>query len=178
MNHPFHLRWLGLAAALACAVATAQTVPQVRAVQNPGVPPTRGTAGTTPAPAAQGPSASGLRSQFPAGLPTPIPRGGGGTTNAVVDGVVVDAVPATPSMGAAGSYGVPAGSQYVPMGRGGSGWSTVEIASSFLQADINRDGELTRAEGTRLTILPLSFEEMDRNKDGILTRFEYEDALR
>jgi len=57
-------------------------------------------------------------------------------------------------------------------------YSPLQVAQSFLGADLNRDGELTRAEARRLTIAPYSFEEMDRNHDGILTRFEYEDGVR
>lgn len=57
-------------------------------------------------------------------------------------------------------------------------YTAVQIAQSFLAADLNRDGELTRAEARRLAIAPYSFEEMDSNHDGILTRFEYEDAVR
>ena len=63
-------------------------------------------------------------------------------------------------------------------GMGGGPYTALQIAQSFLAADANRDGELTRAEAQRLTIMPYSFEEMDRNHDGILTRSEYEDALR
>jgi hypothetical protein len=57
-------------------------------------------------------------------------------------------------------------------------YTALQIAQSFIGADANRDGELTRAEARHLTIMPYSFEEMDRNRDGILTRFEYEDAVR
>jgi len=57
-------------------------------------------------------------------------------------------------------------------------YTALQIAQSFLGADANRDGELTRAEAQRLRIMPYSFEEMDRNHDGILSRFEYEDGVR
>ena len=63
-------------------------------------------------------------------------------------------------------------------GAGPGPYTALQTAQSFLSADGNRDGELTRAEAQRLTIMPYSFEEMDRNHDGILTRFEYEDAMR
>jgi hypothetical protein len=76
----------------------------------------------------------------------------------------------------AGGYGVPAGPQYPAMGAGP--YTALQAAQSFIGADANRDGELTRAEAQRLTIMPSTFEEMDRNHDGILTRSEYEDALR
>jgi len=61
---------------------------------------------------------------------------------------------------------------------GGVNYAAVDIARSFLQADVNRDGELTRAEAQLLVIMPYSFEEMDRNRDGIISRFEYSDATR
>jgi hypothetical protein len=78
----------------------------------------------------------------------------------------------------AGGYGVPAGPQYPGSGPAPGPYTALQIAQSFLGADANRDGELTRAEALRLTIAPSSFEEMDRNHDGILTRSEYEDAVR
>jgi hypothetical protein len=56
--------------------------------------------------------------------------------------------------------------------------TALQIAQSFLAADLNRDGELTRAEAQRLNLMPNSFEHMDRNYDGILSRFEYEDGVR
>ncbi|MBG9389096.1 EF-hand domain-containing protein [Caenimonas aquaedulcis] len=91
--------------------------------------------------------------------------------------------------------GVPAGSPVVDpgvqqtnvMGAGGGSrpvlmlpgsYTPVQVAGSFIAADGNRDGELTRAEAQRLTIAPFSFEDMDANHDGVLTRSEYEDALR
>jgi hypothetical protein len=78
----------------------------------------------------------------------------------------------------AGGYGVPAGPQYSGAGPMPGPYTALQVAQSFLGADANRDGELTRAEALRLTIAPSSFEEMDRNHDGVLTRFEYEDAVR
>jgi hypothetical protein len=53
-----------------------------------------------------------------------------------------------------------------------------ELAKSFIQADANRDGELTREEARRLAIRPYSFDEMDTNHDGLISRFEYEEATR
>jgi hypothetical protein len=55
-------------------------------------------------------------------------------------------------------------------GLGARRFSAAERAASFMQADINRDGELT--------IRPYSFEEMDVNRDGVISRFEYEEATR
>lgn len=60
----------------------------------------------------------------------------------------------------------------------GGGYSAQEVASSFMGADVNRDGQLTRGEAQRLTIAPYSFDEMDANHDGILTRSEYADGIR
>jgi hypothetical protein len=57
-------------------------------------------------------------------------------------------------------------------------YTPLQIAQSFLGADANHDGELTRAEFQHLTIKPYTFEEMDRDHDGIVTRFEYDDAVR
>jgi hypothetical protein len=53
------------------------------------------------------------------------------------------------------------------------------LAASFLTADANRDGTLTRAEAQQLTVMPpgLSFEDLDRDKDGRLSRSEYEGGL-
>jgi len=170
------VRTLGLFAALAGAAgAFAQTsLPRIAQAPRPAAPAAVGSVGATPA-APIGPSASGLRSRFPAGLPTPIPAGAE-TTNTVVEGVVVDAVPATQTMGAAGAGYARSAPQYVP---GGSGiYTALDVARSFLGADANQDGELSRAESTRLALMPLSFEEMDRDHNNILTRSEYEDALR
>jgi hypothetical protein len=143
----------------------------------PGAPSPTGLASPIPNPA-------GLTSQFPGGLPAPpvnstglpapadttqppsITTGAGGRpTNP--DGLP----PTTTVMG----YGAPAGP--LPSGLGRGPYTALQIAQSFLAADANRDGELTRAEAQRLTIAPYTFEEMDRNHDGILTRFEYEDAM-
>jgi hypothetical protein len=170
------VRTLGLCAVLAgTAGAFAQTsLPRIGVGPKVTPPPPVGSVGAAPA-APIGPSASGLRSRFPAGLPTPIPAGSE-TTNTVVEGVVVDAVPATQVMGAAGAGYARSAPQYVP---GGSGiYTALDVARSFLAADANQDGELSRAEGTRLQLMPLSFEEMDRDHNNVLTRSEYEDALR
>ena len=61
---------------------------------------------------------------------------------------------------------------------GAGGFSAVDQARSFFFADANHDGELTRAEAARLSIMTMGFEELDRNFDGIISRFEYEDSLR
>jgi hypothetical protein len=99
-----------------------------------------------------------------------------GTTS--TDGnVQFNAGAATTVLGAAPGYGLVRGpSQTVPTG--GAGYSAVDIARSFINADRNRDGELTRGEAGRLSIAMSSFEEMDRNYDGVISRGEYEDGLR
>ncbi len=162
-NRP-RMRLLGCAASLALIAlpAPAQTrLPGVKAVPQPAAPPappaTRPSLGTL--------NPTGLNSQFPAGLPSP------GDTPA--GSPAIDAGVATPgAMGGAGAVQRPAAVL------GAAGYTAQQIAGSFIGADLNRDGELTRAEAQRLTIAPYSFEEMDRNHDGVLTRFEYEDAVR
>jgi hypothetical protein len=88
---------------------------------------------------------------------------------------------ATTVMGAAGGGGLARGPAQTVAGGGaggGAGFSAVDIARSFINADGNRDGELSRSEARRLTLAMQSFEEMDRNYDGVITRAEYEDGLR
>jgi hypothetical protein len=53
-------------------------------------------------------------------------------------------------------------------------WTPEQIRQAFDMADSDSDGQLSRAEAQRLSILPRSFEDMDRNKDGMLSRSEYE----
>lgn len=60
--------------------------------------------------------------------------------------------------------------QPVPAAR----WTAEQIRQAFDLADGNSDGQLSRAEAQRLSILPHSFEDLDRNKDGALSRSEYE----
>lgn len=60
--------------------------------------------------------------------------------------------------------------QPVPANR----WTLVQVREAFRLADVNGDGQLTRAEAQRLTIMPRSFEETDQNKDGLLTLGEYQ----
>lgn len=79
----------------------------------------------------------------------------------------------TAAMGAGGG---PSTARSVPSGAGP--YTALQLAESFQRADSNRDGELTRAEFQRLTIVPASFEEMDRNRDGVISRSEYDDASR
>ncbi|MEP6826235.1 MAG: EF-hand domain-containing protein, partial [Ramlibacter sp.] len=112
------------------------------------------------------PNATNLASPgTPAG--TPVPGQPGGDTSAVIQ-------PGATTMGAAG--GAPGPAQSVPSGP--SPYSAQQLAEAFRAADANLNGELTRAEAQRLSIMPSSFEEMDRNKDGILSRSEFEDGVR
>ena len=53
-------------------------------------------------------------------------------------------------------------------------WTVAQIREAFQLADVNGDGQLTRAEAQRLPIMPRTFEEADRNKDGVLTLDEYQ----
>ena len=84
-----------------------------------------------------------------------------------------DAAAAGATMGAGGGASTP---RTVPSGAGP--YTALQLAQSFQGADSNRDGELSRAEAQRLTIMPTSFDEMDRNRDGVISRSEYEDGSR
>lgn len=149
-----------------------------------------------------GPRPAGLASPtpFPAGLPPvvvptasnlPAP---GTMVSPPIDGTVL--MPAPGAVGNLGGGGIPnpanrdAAAAGATMGAGGgtstprsvsSGagpYTALQLAQSFQGADSNRDGELTRAEAQRLTIMPTAFEEMDRNRDGVISRSEYEDGSR
>ena len=188
---------LGLGFIAAAMLCQAQTPSRsVRSVPQPQAPVlAKGAVGpAAPNPAGLPsplPNPAGLTSQFPAGLASPSPNPAGLSNTPAVPTVPVPILPSGPggnptaggyvpptsTMGAAG-YGVPAGPQYPGAGPAPGPYTAVQVAQSFLGADANRDGELTRTEARRLTIMPSSFEEMDRNHDGILTRFEYEDAVR
>jgi hypothetical protein len=98
-----------------------------------------------------------------AGIAAPTSTGGGG-------GVVI--LQQSLANGTYAMGGPPASSPRGP-------FSAVDIARAFLEADTNRDGELSRAEAQRLSIpLGASFDDLDRNRDGVLSRFEFEDAFR
>jgi hypothetical protein len=119
-------------------------------------------------------------SPIPAGTPAPVipgitpgtivGGGGGGGTVTPDPGPVV----ATNVMGAGATVRGPG--QRLEGGAGG--FSATDIARSFFFADGNKDGDLTRAEAARLSILTMPFEEMDRNFDGLISRFEYDDSVR
>ena len=87
------------------------------------------------------------------------------------------AAPTTGGISGAGQqYGV--GTNAMGAGSAPRGpYSTVDIVRNFIDADINRDGLLSRAEAQRL-VIPVPFDELDRNHDGMLSRFEYEDFFR
>jgi hypothetical protein len=53
-------------------------------------------------------------------------------------------------------------------------WTVAQVREAFQLADVNGDGQLTRAEAQRLPIMPRSFEDTDQNKDGVLTLDEYQ----
>lgn len=172
---------LGCALALlasAAVVSEAQTPSRsVQAVPQPAAP----AAQSLPSPsglASPLPNPAGLTSRFPAGLPPP---------QSPTADVTPPAAPAPPPPSTGGGdLGYGTAPQTTVMGAAGYGgalcgggpYTPLQIAQSFLAADANRDGELTRSEAQRLTIRPCSFEETDRNYDGILTRFEYEDGVR
>lgn len=147
--------------------APAQGAPGVPA----GAPAPAGLASPTPFP-------QGLPSPqpYPAGIPSSViaPPGSAAAGTTVPGGTLVDRSGALPmtSSGVAGT-----GGRGLPASDPGP-YTALQVAQSFRLADANLDGELTRGEAVRLSIMPSSFEEMDRNKDGVLSRSEYEDALR
>jgi hypothetical protein len=178
--------WAAAALMVAAGAVAAQGLPRIGAAPQPAAPP------MSPGVAPFGlPSPGGLSSPFPAGLPSPSssPAGPPSPTEPQVFSPGTPAprrVPIDPglavtqptnTMGAVAAGGVGTGA--VTSGAsGGVNYAAVDIARSFLLADVNRDGELTRAEAQLLSIMPYSFEEMDRNRDGIISRFEYSDATR
>ena len=178
------------ALALVAGQALAQTSNRVQVQPRAQPAPPAPTTAIASRPLPGAPSASGLPSPFPPAAPSIAVPGTSATgTFAPQD---VTAVP--PSSIGTGMEAQAADMQYTApstnvMGAGAYGTrgmsrpmagpvSDVDIARSFMMADGNRDGELSRAEATRLTILPLSFEEMDANHDDRLTRSEYEEAVR
>lgn len=179
---------LAVAALCALAAASAAHAQKVQSVPAPAAP----TAGSRAAQAA--PNPAGLRSTFPAGVssgsggavsPNPIAQSGtvipsnGNSVSAgpgldnSLPGIAKDTVNNTSVLGAGATVRGPG------QGLGGAGgFSATDTARSFFFADANKDGELTRAEASRLSISTMSFEEMDLNFDGVITRFEYSDSVR
>ncbi|MCC2673669.1 MAG: hypothetical protein K0R58_616 [Ramlibacter sp.] len=185
---------LAVAAACAVAAATAAYAQRVQSVPSPAAPSAASRA------AQVAPNPAGLRSTFPAGVtsgsggavsPNPIaqsttviPPNGNSVTagpgldnslpgNGTDNGTDTPTVPSTSVLGAGATVRGPG--QVVG---GAGGFSATDTARSFFFADANKDGELTRAEASRLSISTMSFEEMDRNFDGVITRFEYGDSVR
>jgi hypothetical protein len=154
-------------------------------------------AGRVPATAPGAPAPAGLPSPspfpgglpsphaFPGGLPSPQPYPAGIPSSVITPpgapqpgtGLVPELAPAepVPAMGVTGGGGPGdrGGQQPAPAGP----WSAAAIEQSFMAADANGDGELSRSEAAALRIAPLPFHEMDLNRDGVLTRFEYATAL-
>jgi hypothetical protein len=187
---------LGCALLLAIVGATshAQTSRKIQSVPQPAAPANAGTLGL--------PKPAGLPSQFPAGLPETGVMGSSGTpigvapasTNTNAPGGTVTlpdtsgttttggtgTVPTTTSAGVnpAGVAAMGAGAPQGPVSGPAGVYTPLQIAQSFLGADANHDGDLTRAEFQHLTIRPYTFEEMDADHDGIVTRSEYENAVR
>jgi hypothetical protein len=177
----------GLCALLAASAAQAQTGRTVNRTMSPAASSytatrTAGQAGRIPihADGSVGftgtlPSVSGDSGSSPS-LSVPVPATG------FNPGGVVGPVEVTPGegvntavLGAGASVMGP--SQYIS-DSGAAGYSATDVARSFFFADANHDGELTRAEFRRLSIMTMPFEQMDRNFDGVISRFEYEDSVR
>lgn len=168
------------------AVAQAQSsTGRVRAVPPVAPPP----APATGAPAPGLPSPAGLNPRFPAGLTaeTLVPPGTGGGTGGT-GGTGGGGRPIGGGVGNGNGNGGADGSGTVatnvmgagapqPAGIGPGPYTAVDVARSFLFADANRDGELSRAEARRLTLGAFAFEELDADHDGIITRGEYDDAM-
>lgn len=176
------------AALLLVPIAAAQAPANVPSVVQVPQPAPRAFAPVTPGPGAPNPAGlpspipnpAGLTSRFPAGLPSPLP---------FPEGLPPVVVPNPPPAGMP-----PPGGTLPPVAGGGGGavdvrilggppvvpgpYTALQLAQAFLLADANRNGELTRAEASRLGITPLHFDEMDRNKDGVISRSEFEDFFR
>jgi len=161
----------------AAGVTQAQTAGrQIGARPQPAPPPAIAPGANPVLPGA--PSASGLASPFPPSVPTLAVPGTSAVGTAPPGTPPTDLASDTSVLGA-GPYGAgPYGTRGMTRISAPGPVTDVDIARSFLMADGNRDGELNRAEATRLSIMPLSFEEMDANHDDRLTRSEYEDAVR
>lgn len=143
------------------ATATSPTSGQV-VLQNPNATIDPGTVATAPVVTTPGAT-------------TPIVVGAGTATGIGGTATAPQAAYAATAVMGAGSN-IPAARQGGSFGPGP--YTAVELAQSFLNADANGDRELTRAEATRLALMPFPFEEMDRNHDGVVTRSEYDDSLR
>jgi hypothetical protein len=190
LRHRFALLGLAsLAAGLfaAGAVQAQSAAARVQSVAPVAPPPAR----STGAPAFGLPSPSGLNSRFPAGLTAATLAAPGGAADASGSNIPSGRVVGRIGGVADGSGGADAGlagavatnvlgaaGALQPPELGPGPYTIVDVARSFLLADANRDGELSRAEAQRLTLGNFSFEALDRNHDGVITRWEYEDAMR
>jgi hypothetical protein len=159
----------------AAAIASAQV--RLRAAPAVAAPPATTAISHPVLPGA--PSSNGLSSPFPASVTPPsVPGTSTGMGNVNEPGApntgqdVME--PQAVAVVGAGAYGTRGLTRPMP----GGPISDVDIARSFMNADTDHDGDLTRGEAARLSILPLAFEEMDANHDDILTRSEYENAVR
>jgi hypothetical protein len=199
MHATFFLRRaarLGCAVLLAtiAAASYAQTARKIQSAPQPAAPANAATLGL--------PKPGGLTSQFPAGLPETGVMGSSGTPIGVAPATTntnepagtvttpgtsgtattgsTGTVPTTTGAGvnAAGVAYMGAGAPQGPVSGPAGSYTPLQVAQSFLGADANHDGELTRAEFQHLTIKPYTFEEMDADHDGIVTRSEYENAVR
>ncbi len=183
---------LGLAAGLAAGLSAGQMTSTVRPAAGGPAPVNPASVTVTPVPPAPATPAT----PAPPGLPSPMPYPGG-TPSGVLAPPAGSPLPGTglPSPGPVtppmrgSAAGIEDDTRGAPMGAGaGSAVSPTApglpptpqaLAASFLTADANRDGTLTRAEAQQLTVMPpgLSFEDLDRDKDGRLSRSEYEGCL-
>lgn len=159
-------------ASLSLAQPSVHAVPQQSApaaAPAPGVPSAPAPSGSTP--------------PFPAGLPSPMPNPAGLPSPLPPNLASPGTPPGSPPIDA-GVAPLPSaprafrqGAVEPPPAAGPGPYTALQIAQSFIAADANRDGELTRAEAQQLAIMPASFEDMDRNHDGVLSRSEYEAAF-
>jgi len=173
-----------LAGALSLALLAATGAYAQRATVAPSAAPK---ANSSAIAAQSTPNAAGLRPAVPAGLTSGSGAAVSSDPNIADNASSTDVGSSAPGSDAAGSS---VGTGTSVMGAGGSrgpaqylgsgnpGFSAIDIARSFINADGNRDGELTEAEARRLSISAMSFQEMDRNFDGRVSRSEYEDSLR
>jgi hypothetical protein len=194
---------LGCALLLAAATAAAyaQNTRQIRSVPQPAAPANAATLGLPQPGGLRSRFPAGLpetgimgSSGTPIGVApaTPNTLAPGGTVTAPDTGTAVGSTgtTATPvptisgiavnaaGVNAAGVAYLGAVAPQGPVSGPAGNYTPVQIAQSFLGADANHDGELTRAEFQHLTIKPYAFEEMDADHDGIVTRSEYENAVR
>lgn len=176
-------------ALLACvgSFAQAQSSPGKVTAVTP-VPPPAVRASGAPSPGL--PNPAGLQSRFPAGLTAATlgaarnetGTGGGGGSGGSGTGGGGGTIGGNGNAGGGGDFTPPATNVMgagapQPWGVGPGPYTVVDAARSFLMADANRDGELSRAEARRLSLGQFAFEELDADHDGVVTRWEYDDAM-